>query len=98
MHAVADCTSGCIAALFCWAERGAGAPIVSGPVAMVRTSATTASGAGTIEISFNPGNGFSHLLIDAEATSMPNLAQSSRFFEEIRTLWDAGNTVPEMGP
>src|SRR6516164_7977 len=52
IHSVAERTSGCIAALFCCADMGAGGVIVADPVAMVKTSVVTASGAGIIEVTF----------------------------------------------
>jgi hypothetical protein len=52
IHSVAERTSGCIAALFCCADMGAGGVIVADPVAMVKTSVITASGAGIIEVTF----------------------------------------------
>ena len=50
IHSVAERTNGCIAALFCCADIGDGGVIVIGPVAMVTTSAMTASGDGIIEL------------------------------------------------
>ena len=53
MHSVADRTSGCIAARFCWADRGAVGPAksVPGTVAAVTTNVTATRLAGIIDFS-----------------------------------------------
>src|SRR5712671_1542785 len=94
MHLVADRTSGCIAARFCWADREACGVVTSGPVVMVYTKATATSGAGIIETVPEHASGV-HLLIQLKAIGVPKSVQfppSFRRFEPCVLL------VTEMEP
>src|SRR5215467_666995 len=83
IHSVAERTNGCIAALFCCADIGDGGVIVIGPVAMVTTSAMTASGDGIIELlsssdtlrldALNPCNWNANFGMIAKTTDASNL-------------------------